>query len=87
MKGDIFELSRPLKWRKVEFIPDIQHFIPVGVELAGIKENILKIEEIESIRLKDIEGLEQEQCAKKMEISQPTFPRFHKHPDPLNLQH
>ena len=28
------------------------------------------------MRLKDLEGLEQEECAKKMNISQPTFHRL-----------
>ena len=35
----------------------------------------LAVEEIEAIRLKDLEGLEQEQCAERMSISRPTFQR------------
>ena len=38
-------------------------------------EVCLSFEETESIRLKDIEGLDQEQCAKMMNISRPTFQR------------
>ncbi len=38
--------------------------------------NILKLEELESLRLKDVEGLEQEDCAARMEVSRPTFQRI-----------
>jgi len=34
------------------------------------------VEEIESIRLKDFEGLDQEGCAQRMRISRPTFHRI-----------
>ncbi len=69
-------MSRPIKWRKVEFIPNVQHFVPSDVKLKDIEENILKIEEVEAIRLKDLEKLEQEECAVKMEISRQTFQRI-----------
>lgn len=36
----------------------------------------LSVEEAEAIRLKDLEGLEQEQGAEKMNISRPTFQRL-----------
>lgn len=35
----------------------------------------LSLEEIEAVRLKDLEGLEQEECAVQMAISRPTFQR------------
>jgi predicted DNA-binding protein (UPF0251 family)/DNA-directed RNA polymerase subunit RPC12/RpoP len=41
-----------------------------------VLENILKLEELEAIRLKDLEGLEQGECAEKMEVSRPTFQRI-----------
>jgi len=37
---------------------------------------ILKVEELESIRLKDYQRLSQEEAAKKMGVSQPTFHRI-----------
>lgn len=40
-----------------------------------LEEVQITVEEAESIRLKDIEGLEQRQCAEKMNISRPTFQR------------
>ncbi len=39
-------------------------------------EVYLLIEELESLRLKDVEKLEQEECAKRMHISRPTFHRL-----------
>jgi len=36
----------------------------------------MSIEEAEAVRLKDLEGLEQEQGAEKMNISRPTFQRI-----------
>lgn len=69
-------LARPVKWRKVEFIPNIQYFAPFDVENEVLKENVLLIEELEAIRLKDLEGMEQEACAEKMEISRQTFQRI-----------
>jgi predicted DNA-binding protein (UPF0251 family) len=41
-----------------------------------MEENILRIEEIEAIRLKDVEKLEQEECAERMEVSRQTFQRI-----------
>ncbi len=69
-------MSRPPKWRKVEFIPNIQCFVPLDSQTANMEENILRIEEIEAIRLKDVEKLEQEECAERMEISRQTFQRI-----------
>ncbi len=37
---------------------------------------MLSVEEIEAIRLKDREGLEQEECAGRMQVSRPTFQRI-----------
>lgn len=69
-------MARPTKWRKVEFIPDVQYFVPSDIEDDALQENIIHIEELEAIRLKDLEGLEQEECAEKMEISRQTFQRI-----------
>ncbi len=69
-------MARPQKWRHVEFIPDITYFKPAGVPLRNLDEIILNVEELEALRLKDIEQLEQEQCAERMNISRPTFFRI-----------
>jgi len=69
-------LARPTKWRRVEFIPNFSYFVPSDLAGGKIQENIIKIEEAEALRLKDLEGLEQEDCAAKMEISRQTFQRI-----------
>ncbi len=69
-------MARPTKWRKIENIPAIPYFVPSDKDIPEIEKNILKLEELEAIRLKDLEGLEQEECASKMEVSRPTFQRI-----------
>lgn len=66
-------MARPTKFRSVEFFPDDDYFIPEGKSKSETIDIILKIEELEAMRLKDIEGLNQEECAKKMNISRQTF--------------
>jgi len=68
-------MPRPTKWRKVEVIPPASYFKPAGVPLRLLSEVILAVEEVEAIRLRDGEGLEQEECAARMSISRPTFHR------------
>jgi predicted DNA-binding protein (UPF0251 family) len=62
--------------RRVRGCPDSSFFKPAGIRLIDLEESVISVEEYEAIRLKDLEGLEQEECAKKMEISQPTFHRL-----------
>ena len=68
-------MARPVKWRRIENMPRFQQFTPLGQGLR-LEENVLKFEELEAIRLKDLEGLEQEDCASRMEVSRPTFQRI-----------
>ena len=69
-------MPRPRLCRRVYFNPSVTYFKPRGVRLRDLNESILTIDELESVRLKDLEGLEQETTAKKMNISQPTFHRL-----------
>jgi len=68
-------MGRIPKWRRVAFIPEITYFKPVGVSLRALDRVRLSVEEAEAIRLKDLEGLGQEECAQRMSISRPTFHR------------
>lgn len=69
-------MARPIKWRKIEHIPVVPYFVPADQEVEGVEVNVLLLEEVEAIRLKDLEGLEQSECAKRMEVSRPTFQRI-----------
>ena len=68
-------MPRPLKCRRVAFLPDVTYFKPAGIPLRALEEVRLSVEEVEAIRLKDLEGFEQEQAAERMNISRPTFQR------------
>jgi predicted DNA-binding protein (UPF0251 family) len=68
-------MGRQPLWRRVGFIPQVTYFKPAGVRLAQSQEICLAIEEAEAIRLKDLEGLEQEECAQRMNVSRTTFAR------------
>jgi predicted DNA-binding protein (UPF0251 family) len=68
-------MGRIPKWRRVTSIPAVSYFKPVGSPRRILEEVCLSVEEAEAIRLKDLEGLEQEKCAGKMNISRPTFCR------------
>jgi len=69
-------MPRPRLRRFVRCNPNITYFKPQGIRLVGLKEIKLTIDEFEAIRLKDFEQLSQEESAKKMGISQPTFHRL-----------
>lgn len=67
---------RPRKFRRIEFEPDVRYFKPRGVPLRLLDEVVLTPEEVETIRLKDVLGLDQIDAAKKMNTSQSTFQRI-----------
>ena len=68
-------MARPLKPRRVEVMPTVSIFKPAGVPMRELAEVILTIDEFEALRLKDLEGLEQEDAAQRMNVSRPTFQR------------
>jgi predicted DNA-binding protein (UPF0251 family) len=61
--------------RKIRFEPGVTYFKPAGVPMAQLEEVTLSFEELEALRLQNIDGLGQEDSAKKMCVSQPTFNR------------
>lgn len=70
-------MVRPLIDRNVAYIPEIKKFIPLTENSdENILDNILLLEEIEAIRLKDFEGFDQQECADLMNVSRPTFRRI-----------
>ena len=57
-------------------MPNIYFFKPAGIRKMGLEEVVLNKDEFESLRLKDFLGLDQNDCALRMNISQPTFHRI-----------
>ncbi len=69
-------MARPVKNRRVFEMPVNRLFKPAGIEMNQLSENVLKLEELEALRLKDLEGFDQEACAVQMDVSRPTFQRI-----------
>lgn len=69
-------MPRPPKFRHVGFLPGVTYFKPMGIPMLALQEVVLTVEELEAIRLKDVEDLEQEACAERMQVSRPTFQRI-----------
>jgi len=57
--------------------PAIEGFRPFGVPAINIEPIELLFEEYEAIRLADYKGLTQEEAAKEMGVSRPTFTRIY----------
>ena len=64
-------MPRPKKLRFVSAYPVIPAFIPHGVTVS--EEVSLSIEELEAIRLVDLEGMYQEEAALEMGVSRKTL--------------
>ena len=69
-------MPRPRLCRRIKINPAITYFKPRGVCLRDIDIVHLSLEEIEALRLRNIEELEQEAAAKKMNTSQSTYQRI-----------
>lgn len=52
------------------------YFKPAGIRWVDLEETALAVDEFEAVRLKDLEGLDQETAARRMTVSQPTFHRI-----------
>jgi predicted DNA-binding protein (UPF0251 family) len=66
-------MARPFKSRKICFPPECTVFKPAGIPTIELDETILTVDEFESLRLADLEGLYQEDAAREMGISRQTF--------------
>ena len=62
--------------RRVGQQPTFTSFGPANAGSNTPEEAILSVDEFEAVRLKDLEGFDQSECAERMEISQPTFHRL-----------
>jgi predicted DNA-binding protein (UPF0251 family) len=69
-------MARPRKWRKVCCIPESTFFGPIGnAEIDGVIT--MALEEYETIRLIDYEGLTQEECSERMNVARTTVQRIY----------
>ncbi len=64
-------MPRPMKPRRIGALPRKRKFVPEGGAVQD--EVVLKLDELEAIRLKDVEDLSQEQAAGRMHVSRQTY--------------
>ena len=69
-------MPRPVKPRFIEKMPGVTYFKPSGIPARRLEEVVLTLDELEALRLKDAEGLEQRDCAARMGVAQSTFQRI-----------
>ncbi len=69
-------MVRPRLCRNIKFDPQVNYFKPQGIPVRCLEVVGMSLEEMEALRLKNLEGLEQTEAAKKMNTSQSTFARI-----------
>ncbi len=69
-------MARPKCARFIREFPNSTFFKPRGIPLCDLEEIVLTFDEFEALRLADLDGLYQEEAAKKMKVSRATFGRI-----------
>ena len=70
-------MARPRKCRRVSTLPKVSVFDPIDLSLGVDEIIIMTVDEYESIRLIDLDGLNQEQCADSMGVARTTIQRIY----------
>jgi uncharacterized protein len=65
-------MPRPIKWRKVCCLPQTMRFGPLDSTVDANSRVNMTVDEYETIRLIDIEGFTQEECANRMYVARTT---------------
>lgn len=65
-------MSRPMKWRKVCCLPENKRFGPLDLAVDESVYVEMTVDEYESIRLIDLEGFTQQECADQMNVGRTT---------------
>ena len=68
-------MVRPRKCRIIRFEPAVRYFKPQAVALSELEEVVLGADEVEALRLSDVEGINQVGCGRRMGFHQSTFQR------------
>jgi uncharacterized protein len=69
-------MPRPRCLRRICCVPGVTYFKPAGIPLRLLEEVVVTLDEVEALRLADLEGMYQEKAAARMNISRPTFSRL-----------
>jgi predicted DNA-binding protein (UPF0251 family) len=70
-------MPRPKKCRRIQSLPEVMCFKPVGVPLRELERVIIEHDEYEAFKLAAYDKLLQEEGAERMDISRPTFTRIY----------
>lgn len=65
-------MARPMKWRKVCCLPQSNRFGPLDSPSDASNRVTMTVDEYEAIRLIDLEGFTQEECAAQMNVARST---------------
>jgi predicted DNA-binding protein (UPF0251 family) len=65
-------MPRPVKWRKVCSLPESNKFGPLDQNSGNENCVRMTVDEYEAIRLIDLEGFTQEECARQMNVARTT---------------
>ena len=66
-------MGRPIKERCINCVPASSYFKPVGIPMRDLDEIVLAMDELEAMRLTDLEGMYQADAAERMGISRQTI--------------
>ena len=69
-------MPRPRGKRRILGIPQAFFYKPQGIPLRQLEIVDITLEEFEALRLRDVQKLQQEECAQEMRVSQSTFQRI-----------
>ncbi|PLX22454.1 MAG: hypothetical protein C0600_16580 [Ignavibacteria bacterium] len=68
--------GRPMQCRRIVCDPDVVHFKPAGIPSRMLEHVRLSLDELEALRLADLEGEYQADAAAHMGVSRQTFGRI-----------
>jgi uncharacterized protein len=66
-------MPRPFTCRRIAFCPEVTSFKPVGIPGRELVSVTLSMDELEAVRLADLNGFYQEAAAKSMGVSRQTL--------------
>jgi predicted DNA-binding protein (UPF0251 family) len=70
--GEVAQMPRPRKCRRVCCLPDCNRFGPLDCAADVVQSIKMAVDEYETIRLIDLEGLTQEMCSVQMNVARTT---------------
>jgi predicted DNA-binding protein (UPF0251 family) len=59
--------------RRIRFLPEVTLYKPAGVPGRLLEQIVLSVDELEALRLADLEGVLQQEAAQQMGVSRQTF--------------